>query len=253
MFRRKPWLLWAIEFALLQVACSKLGSNSHDSLSSLHEGKKGQSNKVRLNNQIPFVGAFYRYSGPRAGGTLLDQNISSTDADTTISVGGIPCTPLNTPLTPSGSCLGTQNRDQCLCLTGASPRTGEFDIIITNSGGKSKTLKNAFTYRQSAPSTNSMSRARPFYHAIDKTEKFLIEGRDLSPKIQILVGGETCTVSDFVGRHPDNTTSLTCELGPSRTYLGRRDIVFLNPDGSGFTEYGGFIYTAPAPEIDSVH
>jgi hypothetical protein len=247
--RRKKWLLCAIEFALIQVACSKSDSNNHAE-EKRNQGSPGliHGSKKNLNNRAPFFGSAYRYRGPRSGGTLLSMYMNSTDADTTISIGGIPCTPFK----PAGTCLDSNNFNRCLCLTGASPSAGEFDIKITNSGGKYQILKNVFTYRDSIPSTHSMAIDRPFYHAIDKAEKFLIKGRDLSPKIQILVDGDVCTVSDFVSTESEvNDVDLTCELGPTQKSLGHKDVVFLNPDGSGFTVPGGFVYTAPVPEVDS--
>ncbi len=72
--------------------------------------------------------------GPDSGGTEIIIDGSNLTSDTTVEVGGVPCTPV--VLVTFG---------QLMCTTGAHP-AGPVDVVITTGDGQTFTFRNGFTY-----------------------------------------------------------------------------------------------------------
>ena len=72
--------------------------------------------------------------GPESGGTQVIIDGTNFTSDTTVEVGGVPCTP-----------VVFVRDDRIMCTTGPHP-IGPVDVVVTTGDGQVFTFRNGFTY-----------------------------------------------------------------------------------------------------------
>lgn len=183
----------------------------------------------------PAIASVDPTSGPTSGGTTVTIVGSGFQGGATLSIGGVPVSPVTVS-------SGTQ-----LSFVTPTWGAGAANIVVTNPDGQSATATGAFTFGTPTPALTSVS---PTSGPIAGGTTVTISGtgfeRSGATQAAVIIGGVTCTgVQVLTG------AVLICVTGSS-TAVGPSDIVVTDPNTQSGTLVGGFMYVGGVPTITAI-
>jgi len=200
-----------------------------------HSNMIGSMKVNKISNPAPTVTQLSPNSGSNAGGTTVTISGANFQSGATVTFGGVAATNVNVT---SSSTISA--------VTPASSTTGAVPVIVRNPDGQSVSFS-SFTYTLPGPTINSVS---PATGPTSGGTVFTISGTGFVAGATVTVGGRAAGEVNVV-----NATTITA-LSPlgitSELASLPQDVVVTNPDGTRITKTGGFQYTIPALNVDSL-
>ena len=188
-------------------------------------------------NAVPRITSITPSEGGTVGGTSITITGSGFEQTSTVSVGGSPCTGVNT-----GTALTNWRTSTSITCNTPSGSLGAVDVSVSISTTNTLTATSTlgYTYISSfvigtiVPNSGTTAGGTPI----------TITGLAFAAGATVTVGGQPCT-----GVSVTPTTSITCTT-PAGT-AGAANVVVTNLDETSTTSTGGFTYIS-APSITSI-
>lgn len=181
----------------------------------------------------PDVISFAPNQGPRAGGTFVTFTGTGLDTVLSVTLAGVPCT----PIIPLGT---TQLQCQSGVFPGAVPAVG--DVSVTNANGAT-VFPGGWTYTSNPiGQLPVITTVTPACGPISGSTFITISGSNLAGVTNVTIAGQQCSGI----QHPTIDTQITCSVtGPGNTLTG--DVVATNANGDGIL-LNGFQFTNGCPQ-----
>ncbi|HEV2721837.1 MAG TPA: IPT/TIG domain-containing protein [Thermoanaerobaculia bacterium] len=200
-----------------------------------HTNMIGTLTVNKISNPAPSVTQISPNSGSTAGGTTVTISGANFQSGATVTFGGNNAT--NVSVTSSSSITAT---------TPSASATGAVPVVVKNPDGQSVSFS-SFNYTLAAPVINSVS---PATGPTSGGTTFTISGSGFVAGATVTVGGRAAGQVNVVSA---TTITALSPLGITSEEAGLpEDVVVINPDGTRITKTGGFQYTIPALNVDSI-
>lgn len=162
-------------------------------------------------------------SGPQTGGTPITITGANLVNDSTVSVGGQPCT------SPQW-----QNPQQMSCVTPPGP-LGDAAVAVTSPNQQTGSLADGFDYTVATPVIAAVT---PSYGSVEGSATVTMTGSGFANGVSVSFGGAAC------GSVTVNLAGTSLECTTSSHAAGQVDIVVTNA-GVSSTMPGGYFYGEP--------